>query len=85
MVLTPDEFPSSLDAVAIQAGDAAAVPYLITAMLPYLNLPINEHHRLHLLRIARLLVQALETPRETVIRLCWAEVRFTLSLMIFLD
>lgn len=79
-----DELSSSLDAVAIQAGDVAAVPHLITDMLPYLNLPIDEYRRLHLLRIARLLVQALETPRETVIRLCWAEVRFALSGTIFL-
>jgi hypothetical protein len=83
MALQIDQSPSSLDVVAIQAGDGAAVPRLITDMLPYLNLPLNEHHRLDLLQIARLLVQALETPRETMIRLCWAEVRFALSSMAF--
>lgn len=62
MALKLDELSSSLDAVAIQAGDEAAVPHLIRDMLPYLDLPMNKHHRLHLLRIARLLVQALETP-----------------------
>lgn len=77
MALKPAEPSSSLDVVAIQAGDVAAVPHLIRDMIPYLNLPMNEHYRLHLLRVARLLVQALETPRETVIRLCWAEVRFS--------
>jgi hypothetical protein len=77
MTLKSDEPSFSLDAVAIQAGDVAAVPHLIRDMLPFLDLPMNEHHRLHLLRITRLLVQALETPRETVIRLCWAEVRLS--------
>lgn len=82
MTLKPDE-AFSPDAVATQAGDVTAVPHLIRDMLPYRDLPMNEHHRLHLLRIARLLVQALETPRETVIRLCWAEVRFSLPGMNF--
>lgn len=77
MALKLDELSSSLDAVAIQAADIAAVPHLIRDMIPYLNLAMNEDHRLRLLRVARLLVQALETPRETVIRLCWAEVRFS--------
>ncbi|EED22504.1 O-methyltransferase, putative [Talaromyces stipitatus ATCC 10500] len=85
MAVKLDEFSSSLDAVAIQAGDVVTVPHLITDMLPYLDLPINEHHRLHLLRIARLLVQALETPRETVIRLCWAEPTLYGAIIVAID
>lgn len=82
MTLRLDGIYSSLDAAAIKAGDVAAVPHLIRDMVPFLDLPINEDHRLQLLQIARLLVQALETPRETVIRLCWTEVKCSLSGMI---
>lgn len=34
----------------------------------------NEQSRLNLLKQARLLVQALETPRETMIKHLWAQV-----------
>jgi hypothetical protein len=67
----------NVDSIAIQAGDIALVPPLVEEMLLYLDFPEHESHRLQLLRLARSLVQALETPRETVLRLCWAEVRIS--------
>jgi hypothetical protein len=69
---------SQLNGVATQAGDAPSVTSLIREMMPYCDSPEDERHRLSLLRLARALVQALETPRETVLRLCWAEVRCAL-------
>ncbi|KUL83650.1 hypothetical protein ZTR_11051 [Talaromyces verruculosus] len=73
--MTQDHFDqtSKLNGVAIQAGDAPSVTSLIGEMMPYCDSPEDERHRLSLLRLARALVQALETPRETVLRLCWAE------------
>jgi len=40
----------------------------------------NNDSRLKLLAQARSLVQALETPRETMIKHCWAEVMYTETL-----
>ncbi|KAH8691903.1 putative hydroxyindole O-methyltransferase [Talaromyces proteolyticus] len=37
------------------------------------DLELNEQNRLQMLQVARALVRALETPQETVLRLCWAE------------
>jgi hypothetical protein len=66
---------SRLDAIATKANDLARVPSLIEEIEFYAEFPEHEYHRRHLLRMARNLVHALETPQETVLRLCWAEVR----------
>ena len=38
------------------------------------------HARMRLLEAARALVSELETPRETVVRMCWGEVSFPVLL-----
>jgi hypothetical protein len=75
--MAQDDFDhtSPLNGLAIQAGDAPNVKSLIGEMVSHSDSAEDERHRLSLLRLARALVQALETPRETVLRLCWAEVR----------
>lgn len=66
---------SRSEAIATQASEPSKICTLIEEMMSYMDSSGNERHRLLLLRLARSLVQALETPRETVLRLCWAEVR----------
>ena len=61
---------SRLDAIATKANDLARVPSLIEEIEFYAEFPEHEYHRRHLLRMARSLVHALETPQETVLRLC---------------
>lgn len=69
---------SRLDAIATKANDLARVPSLTEEIEFYSEFTEHEYHRRHLLRVARDLVRALETPQETVLRLCWAEVRANL-------
>ncbi|EED14846.1 conserved hypothetical protein [Talaromyces stipitatus ATCC 10500] len=57
--------PSKLDAIATKANDLARVPSLVEEIVFYAEFPEHEYHRRHLLRMARNLVQALETPQET--------------------
>lgn len=60
------------------AADPAAVPSLIkeiAALGENFTDSSDEEARLDLLIKARTLWKALETPRETMIRHCWAQVR----------
>lgn len=62
--------------VALSATDLESVPRL-SAEIGSLGATISKgdnHARLELLRKARALVNALEAPRETMIKHCWAEV-----------
>lgn len=64
-------------AIAIQPNNAEAVPDLlkqITAGVSALETGGDEA-RHDLLIKARTLVQSLETPRETMVKHCWAQVR----------
>lgn len=66
--------------VALMACDLNSVPSHISK-IGQLGARLEEgdlQARLNLLRSARDLVSALETPRETIIRHCWAEVDKTL-------
>jgi hypothetical protein len=70
---------SSIDiAIATSPNDIEAVPGLlkdITANIESLAAGGNVD-RQHLLTKCRTMVQALETPRETMIKHCWAQVSF---------
>lgn len=68
---------------ATAATDPAAVPALIkeiAALGENFTDGSDEDVRLDLLIKARTLWKALETPRETMIRHCWAQVRLDLDL-----
>jgi hypothetical protein len=67
---------ANLDAMATTACDSDRVSSLLASLYSsHHRSPDNEQTRLAMLETARTLVQCLETPRETVLRLCWAEVR----------
>ena len=69
-------------AIATAPNDAVAVPGLladITAGVDALSSG-SDKARQDLLLKARTLVQALETPRETMAKHCWAEVGSSSSL-----
>ncbi|KAK1730003.1 O-methyltransferase [Colletotrichum acutatum] len=61
--------------IATQANDAKGVAHLANTIgtLGTSFLPNDEQGRLALLKQARSLLQALETPRETMIKHCWAQ------------
>ncbi|KAJ9137573.1 putative O-methyltransferase [Pleurostoma richardsiae] len=63
------------DSLAMAACDAEHVPELVEkiAVLGRSATSVNGNDRSRLLEAARSLVRALETPRETIIRLGWAE------------
>lgn len=65
-------------AVALTANDLAAVPALTKGItsLSAAAAGGDEQARLDLVEKARQLVRSLETPRETMIKHCWAQVRF---------
>ena len=65
---------SAIDALAIAPCDADRVSELVDEISSKAKSYHDSGSRLQLLKAARSLVRALETPRETVIRLCWAEV-----------
>jgi hypothetical protein len=80
--------------ITTEPNDANAVPELIQQLQhDLINLQPNEYAtRLELPSKARKLVQALETPRETMMQHCWAQVglasyplRFAIPLHIFQD
>lgn len=75
MTATKGSKPAEVSAVA--PADAAAVPSLIKelgALGQDYSAASTEQLRLTLLQKAKALWQALETPRETMIRHCWAQV-----------
>ena len=67
--------------VALKANKLSAVPDLAKSIssLSTAAADGNEQARLELLEKARQLVRSLETPRETMIKHCWAQVRFLIT------
>lgn len=63
----------SVDLLAVSYDKPLALP-LAKEVFEACDHISDETGRLKVLENARSLVRALETPRETVIRLCWAEV-----------
>ncbi|KAF4773873.1 O-methyltransferase [Colletotrichum scovillei] len=61
--------------IATQANDSKSVAHLANTIgtLGTSFLPNDEQGRLALLKQTRSLLQALETPRETMIKHCWAQ------------
>ena len=73
--IAPDQTAASLmDTLAVSPCDTERVPNLVQDIARTAQSCNEPGSRLQLLKAARSLVRALETPRETVIRLCWAEV-----------
>ena len=72
--------------VATNPNDIDSVPRIIKELVAGVgNLSEGGDAARHdLLLRARSLVQALETPRETMIKHCWAQVRSPLGLLCFL-
>lgn len=67
----------TIDQLAMSPCDIAIVPSLINEITASnKSLGYDRHARLQMLKAARSLVRALETPREAIIRTCWAEVNF---------
>lgn len=69
--------------IAVRPNDFDAVPGIVKGIVEKANAlsPGDETARHALLIQARSLVQALETPRETMTKHTWAQVRMTLSKM----
>lgn len=67
--------------IAVRPNDLDAVPGIVKGIVDKANAlsPGDETARHALLIQARSLVQALETPRETMTKHTWAQVRITLS------
>jgi hypothetical protein len=65
--------------IATRANDPKAVPNILKQIVNSGETPSvdNDRVRLALLANARALVRALETPRETMIKHCWAQVHST--------
>jgi hypothetical protein len=62
--------------IALRANDPNAIPEILKDISSFIDTPVLEKDtdRLALLAKARDLVRALETPRETMIKHCWAQV-----------
>ncbi len=62
--------------IALAPNDLKGVPGLIHSINSIAESASagNENERLMLVEMARSLVRALETPRETMIKHCWAQV-----------
>jgi hypothetical protein len=61
--------------IATEPNNAAEVPKLLKQITEVFNTAVNSDvGRKDLLVKCRNLVQALETPRETMIKHCWAQV-----------
>lgn len=71
--------------IAVRPNDLEAVPGIVKGIVEKANSlsPGDETARHALLIQARSLVQALETPRETMTKHTWAQVRMTLSKSLF--
>ncbi|KDN67897.1 putative O-methyltransferase [Colletotrichum sublineola] len=82
----PESIPLDVS-VATRANEARSVTKLSNAigLLGKEFSPDKEEERLQLLKQARLLVQALETPRETMIKHCWAQPAATLLIHIGIE
>lgn len=68
---------NSVDLIATSPCDDESVPCLLEEIASYGEVFFSNNDRrsrLQLLKAARSLFRALETPRETMTRLCWAEV-----------
>lgn len=76
----PEKTPLDVS-VAIKANDAKSVAELSNAVgsLGKDFSVEDEEGRLRLLKQTRSLLQALETPRETMIKHCWAQVSWPLT------
>ncbi|KAI6282399.1 hypothetical protein MCOR27_003799 [Pyricularia oryzae] len=74
-------------AIATQPADLASVPSLARAIAAGVDAVTGEDDasRYELLLKARSLVQALETPRETMIKHCWAQTSATGALTFGVD
>lgn len=72
--------------IAVRPNDIDAVPKIVKGIVHKANAlsPGDETARHALLIQARSLVQALETPRETMTKHTWAQVRMTLRRLFFL-
>ena len=73
---------AAIDSLAVSPCDANSVPRLVQDLASKAQSYSDNSSRLQLLNTARSLVRALETPRETVIRLCWAEVCSSLGMLV---
>jgi hypothetical protein len=73
----PEVNPPVDVAIALQANEPEAVPEILKGISSFGATPSIDDAttRLSLLAKARELVHALETPRETMIKHCWAQVR----------
>lgn len=73
--------------VALSPNDLPAVPGLIEAISSFGNAAVDgdTQSRLDLVEKARQLVRALETPRETMIKHCWSQVRLSAIVSLRLD
>lgn len=71
--------------IAVRPNDIDAVPGIVKGIVEKTNAlsPGDETARHALLIQARSLVQALETPRETMTKHTWAQVRVALSKLLF--
>lgn len=71
--------------IAVRPNDLDAVPGIVNGIVEKANAlsPGDETARHALLIQARSLVQALETPRETMTKHTWAQVRMTLCIVFF--
>lgn len=78
MSYSVEQYLVDMDSMATTAHDMSSISGLLEELLVLDNdLELKEQNRLQMLQVARNLVRALETPRETVLRLCWAEVRYS--------
>lgn len=70
--------------IAVRPNDIGAVPEIVKGIVDKASAlsPGDETARHALLIQARSLVQALETPRETMTKHTWAQVRLTLSKLV---
>lgn len=68
------------DTVIVSPADAPAVGDLLDKISKQRHVNVNNMvERLELLATTRALTQALETPRETLLRYTWSEVNHTHS------
>jgi hypothetical protein len=80
---TPDQGQSPVDvSIATEPNNLEAVPTLLKEITESFDAFITSNvGRTDLLAKCRTLVQSLETPRETMIYHCWAQVRTTHSVL----
>lgn len=71
------EEPLVDSSTALHPNDIASLPALLEHVTKGVNAMVNgeDVDRKSILVKCRALAQAIETPRETMIRHCWAEVR----------